>query len=108
MKAIIGVCVFLVALQVDAYRILGVFPTPSFSHFVLGSRLMKALAENGHDVTMISPYKEKKSLKNYREIVLEEVFKKSEGKVIKKKLIQKSNIVATILSKKSLKKSEFA
>lgn len=66
----------------DAARILGVFPAPAFSHYALGSRLMKALAEKGHDVTMISTFKEKNPPKFYREIYLEEVVKKSEGILI--------------------------
>lgn len=92
MKTIISVSVFLVVLQVDAYKILGVFPTPSFSHFVLGSRLMKALAEKGHEIVIISPYKEAKPLKNYREIVLEEVLKKSEGKQFNTERIKRYKI----------------
>lgn len=62
-----------------SYRILGVFPTPSYSHYILGGRLMKALAEKGHDVTMIAPYKEKKPIKFYRGIFLEEIAKSAEG-----------------------------
>lgn len=65
----------------DAYRILGIFPAPAYSHFALGSRLMKGIAEKGHDVTMIAPFKEKKPLKGYREIILEEVAKNAEGTV---------------------------
>lgn len=34
----------------DAARILGVFPTPSKSHWILGSSLLKELASDGHEV----------------------------------------------------------
>lgn len=56
----------------NSARILGVFPTPSPSHYILGNALLKGLAERGHDVTMISPYSEKNPPRNgsYRDIVL--------------------------------------
>ncbi|XP_055848943.1 UDP-glycosyltransferase UGT5-like [Episyrphus balteatus] len=40
----------------DGYKILGVFPIASKSHFIIGDALMRGLAEKGHDVTVISPY----------------------------------------------------
>lgn len=82
MKIVLCVALILLGLVASgngAYRILGVFPAPAYSHYALGSRLMKALAEKGHDVTMISPFKEKSPPKFYREIVLEEILKESEG-----------------------------
>lgn len=74
---------------ISAYRILGVFPIPIPSHYFLGSSLMRALAEAGHDVSIIAPFKDKEvpSLyKNgsYREIVIEEIlesYKKSKAKI---------------------------
>lgn len=63
----------------DTSRILGVFPVGAYSHYALGSRLMKALAEKGHDVTIITPYREKNPPKNYREIFLEGVLEEAEG-----------------------------
>lgn len=71
--------VLLFAGNVDAYRILGIFPAPAYSHYALGSRLMKALAEKGHDVTFIAPFKEKNPPKFYREIVLTEIIEQAEG-----------------------------
>lgn len=70
---------------VESYRILGVFPVPTRSHYFLGNALMKALAEAGHDVTIIAPFKDDQlpSLSkngSYREITLdgiEEAQKKS-------------------------------
>lgn len=64
----------------DAYRILGVFPGPTYSHHALGNRLMKALAEKGHDVTMISAYRENNPPGNYRKIDLEGIVEKVEGR----------------------------
>jgi hypothetical protein len=53
-------------------RILGVFPAPVPSHYILGNTLLKGLAEKGHDVTMISPFADKNPPKNgsYTNIVL--------------------------------------
>lgn len=48
----------------ECARILGIFPTSGRSHYILGSSLMKGLAEKGHDVTVISPYPEKDPPKN--------------------------------------------
>nr|AVT42224.1 UDP-glucuronosyltransferase 40AE2 [Lissorhoptrus oryzophilus] len=60
---------------VKSYRILGVFPMAAGSHHLLASKLMKGLAEAGHDITMISPYKLKSPPKNgtFTDIVLEEL-----------------------------------
>lgn len=70
----------LLANNVDAYRILTVFPAPSYSHFALGNRLAKALAEKGHDVTMIAPHAEKNPPKTYRQISVKEIVQMTEGK----------------------------
>ncbi|XP_028135382.1 UDP-glycosyltransferase UGT5 [Diabrotica virgifera virgifera] len=53
-------------------RILGVFVMSTNSHYVLSNTLMRGLAEAGHDVTMVSPYYDKKPVQNgtYRNIVL--------------------------------------
>lgn len=58
----------------ESLRILGVFPMIAKSHYILGSALMRGLAEKGHDITMISPFGEKTKPKNgtYRDIILSE------------------------------------
>ncbi|CAH0555379.1 unnamed protein product [Brassicogethes aeneus] len=63
---------FLIALS-KCSRLLIVFPMMAPSHYNLGSSLAKGLAEAGHDVTIIAPYKEKTIPKDwkYREIVLD-------------------------------------
>lgn len=64
-----GVLVLLAIVSyVSAYKILGIFPTWARSHFFVGSALMKGLAEKGHQVTVISPFPEKKPIKNWRDI----------------------------------------
>jgi hypothetical protein len=51
-------------------RILFLFPTPSRSHMVIVHALSRALAEKGHDVTVVSPFPLNKAIKNHREIVI--------------------------------------
>lgn len=62
-------CIF--CQTVIAYKILGILPTASKSHYYIGHNLLKALAEEGHDVTVISPFKEKDLIPNYKEVFLE-------------------------------------
>jgi hypothetical protein len=56
----------------ESAKILGIFPVPATSHYILGSALMRGLAERGHDVTVINSYGEKDLPKNgsYRDILL--------------------------------------
>lgn len=65
---------------VDCARILGVFYSPGFSHFIAGSTLMNILAERGHLVTVVSPFSRNTSLKNYEEVYLDGLFNKSWSK----------------------------
>lgn len=57
--------------NVRGYNILGIFPMISRSHYIVGHALLKGLADAGHEVTMISPFKEPKPIPNYNEVVLE-------------------------------------
>ncbi|GAB0093836.1 hypothetical protein DMENIID0001_090180 [Sergentomyia squamirostris] len=52
------------------YNILGISHTPGKSHYILQAALMKGLAEAGHNVTIVAPYKQQHPVKNLREIVL--------------------------------------
>lgn len=52
----------------SSYKILGIFPSMSKSHFIVGHALMRGLAEAGHEVTVLSPYPQSKPVKNYRDI----------------------------------------
>ncbi|ETN65288.1 UDP-glucuronosyltransferase 2C1 [Anopheles darlingi] len=54
----------------SGYRILGFNTSPSRSHVIVQDALMKELARRGHQVTMISPYKESESVPNYRKITI--------------------------------------
>lgn len=53
----------------ESTKILGVFPSPGYSQFILAERLMTELAKRGHEVTVIAPYEPKTSVKNYRTIL---------------------------------------
>uniref|UniRef100_A0A182J0C5 UDP-glucuronosyltransferase n=1 Tax=Anopheles atroparvus TaxID=41427 RepID=A0A182J0C5_ANOAO len=59
--------------QHEAYRILCIYPSSGRSHVLVGQALLKGLAERGHDVTMVSPFKLSKPVNNYREIVTQKV-----------------------------------
>lgn len=64
-------CIVIRFVNISAYRILGVFPTPSISHQVVFRPLMRALAEKGHDVYVMTPnpmYTKLNAPANYTEI----------------------------------------
>lgn len=57
----------------DGARILGVFPMPWGSHYILGEKLVKGIAEAGHNVTYITPHPTKNVPENVSlyDVVLE-------------------------------------
>lgn len=57
----------------DSSRILGVFPSPGYSQFILAERLMTELANRGHEVTVISPFLPKEQPKNYKNVTVEKM-----------------------------------
>lgn len=69
--AAVVICTFLTLPgAVQSARILCVFPSPSRSHVLVGQALLKGLAERGHEVTMVSPFKIPDPVANYREVVI--------------------------------------
>ena len=84
MKTIVTVVLLLLTSHcASCAKILGVFTAPGRSHYILGSTLMKALAEKGHDVTVISSFGEKEPPKTkgtYRDIVVTELLENMKGK----------------------------
>lgn len=64
-------------------KILGVFPSPGYSQFILAKSLMTELARRGHEVTVIAPFEPKTPVKNYRTILLDGMFKLIEGEYMK-------------------------
>ncbi|XP_070490971.1 UDP-glycosyltransferase UGT5-like [Chironomus tepperi] len=59
-------------------KILGVFPTINKSHFAIGKGIVDALHDAGHDITVMSPFPQKKSKERYRDVEFAEVKEKSE------------------------------
>lgn len=51
-------------------KILFVFPTPSKSQMVVGERLMQLLAQNDHEVTVVSLFPLDNPIKNYRDVTI--------------------------------------
>ncbi|XP_021699050.1 UDP-glucuronosyltransferase 2A3 [Aedes aegypti] len=84
--------------NVQSAKILGVFPTSSKSHYIVGSALMKALARKGHEVTVISPFPQQKPMKNYRDITTTKVWKAVEPIVTNLLDIAKKNPIESIQS----------
>lgn len=54
-------------------KILAVFAMSAKSHYTLGFRLAKELADRGHEVTFISAFPQKEPIKNLREISVAEI-----------------------------------
>ena len=57
----------------NGHRILGLFPHPGFSHFNFFQPVMHALAEAGHDVTVVSHFPNKEPHENYKDELLNNV-----------------------------------
>jgi predicted CoA-binding protein len=77
MKSLFVLAIILLASFASGYKILGVFPLGSASHYAIGESTLKALAEAGHEVTMISVMKTKKPMPNFREVIIEDSTKKA-------------------------------
>uniref|UniRef100_A0A1B0DAR4 UDP-glucuronosyltransferase n=1 Tax=Phlebotomus papatasi TaxID=29031 RepID=A0A1B0DAR4_PHLPP len=66
-----SLCTILFCLgNAHGYNILGVFHTGGKSHYIVGSALMKGLAEAGHNVTIVAPFKHPNPPSNMREVVI--------------------------------------
>lgn len=79
---------------VFAYKILVALPTTFKSHYQFGSELAKRLALEGHEVTVVSPFKQPKTLLNFTEVYLEQSIKQAEGD---KTLIEVLNFISRSL-----------
>lgn len=55
----------------NCYNILGIFIHPGRSHFDMFHPLMRGLSEQGHNVTVISHFPDKKAPPNYKDISIE-------------------------------------
>lgn len=63
----------------SAYKILGISPFGSKSHYAIMEATLKALHEAGHEVTMISIFELKKPLKNYTQIKITDHMESMDG-----------------------------
>ncbi|KAJ8918829.1 hypothetical protein NQ315_011115 [Exocentrus adspersus] len=81
-------------------KILIVFPMTVPSHYILGNALARGLAEAGHDVTMVSPFEEKKPPKNgkYRDVVLTGFAEARNGNDLTRRTIEHPNVQALLKS----------
>lgn len=68
-SCVILVFTILTAIPANGYRIFGIFPINVHSHFVMFERLMKGLAERGHQVDVVSHFPLKKPFPNYNDAV---------------------------------------
>ncbi|KAI4462072.1 UDP-glucosyltransferase [Holotrichia oblita] len=59
----------------DAAKILVVFPFRAHSHWSIGNALVRGLAAKGHEVTFVTPYEEKETVKNVKSVFLSEVYR---------------------------------
>lgn len=64
----------------ESSKILGVFPSPGYSQFILAERLMTELANRGHEVTVIASYEPKKPVNNYKTILADKMLNLMHGK----------------------------
>ena len=65
-----------------SYKFLGVLHFSSKSHYIVGSSLMRNLVEQGHEVTVISPFTAKKPMKNFHDVHTPSVFQVMESESI--------------------------
>lgn len=55
----------------EGARILGVFPFPAKSHYIVSSAVIAELARRGHEVTVIACHRQEEKLNNLTEIIVE-------------------------------------
>lgn len=72
----ISTCTILITLciiitTVNSYKILGITFSPLPSHYTFTHALMKGLADDGNEVTFLSPMEAKNPIKNLRDIYID-------------------------------------
>lgn len=76
-----AVAICAVFLQVDAAKVLGILPFGGKSHFAIGHAIVMNLHKVGHDITVISPFPQKKPLERYRDISVKSIFDELEKSI---------------------------
>lgn len=108
--------IFILISLSSASRILFLIPTLSKSHMVKVHALSTTLAEQGHDVTVVSPFPLKEKLKNHREIptlitqeeakeMINEIVEKSKGNSLK--MVQQASSVFIKVAIDTVRSEEF-
>lgn len=68
--------------SIYGFKVLGVLPFGSKSHFAIGNAIMETLHGAGHEITLISPYPRKTPIQNFRDISLADWLEKyQKGKI---------------------------
>lgn len=73
MKQLVLLTLFLTVLGAHGANILGLFYSYSKSHHIMGEVIFKALAEKGHEITMLSPFPLKKPVPRYHDVDMPEL-----------------------------------
>ena len=58
--------------EMNAARILGIFPLGAKSHFGISEAILKSLHAAGHEVTMATPYPSGNEIENFKYITINE------------------------------------
>jgi glucuronosyltransferase len=64
--------------SICGFKVLGVFPYFSKSHFAIGSAIVESLHEAGHDITVISPFPKKNKVPRYHDISVVDFYEKND------------------------------
>lgn len=71
MKLISELLLIVVLVQcISGYKILGLFPHPATSHFNVFQPILRRLATDGHEVTVVSHFPDPDPPKNYEDLTL--------------------------------------
>ncbi|XP_070496887.1 UDP-glucosyltransferase 2-like [Chironomus tepperi] len=70
---LIFIAIFMLGESTNGHRILGLFPHPGYSHFKFFQPIMMALADAGHDVTVVSQFPNKEPHENYKDELLNDI-----------------------------------
>lgn len=89
------ICMFTLLLLASsnslAYNILGIFVHPGKSHFDMFQPMVQGLADNGHNLTVISMFPEANPPANYRDVVLNTIEGMKDGVDLKVRDLQHYN-----------------
>lgn len=61
-------------------KILALVPVPTRSHHILFEQLTNELADRGHKVTLITPFKQVKPAENLKEVIIPNLYNNMTGK----------------------------